>query len=515
MSKFSSLIVLINSLSKSERKKISELQSLSDKNTDYIVLYGLINKHSLNSQDDIREEYFKKCPNSSLNTSVNYLFDNLLSTLSQLRTSQDNSFRLLNLLMHAKVLFEKSIYYECFQLLSKIINEAEQFENFQLQLIAQKLELDYLLILDFPEITEQELLIKQLKINDTIKKIRKINEHASLYELLKYRILHKGAMRSSKQKQEFSDLVVSEMSIVSSSNFENFEIQKNHKLFQSYYLTNAGDYKSALSSFYELNNTFEQNKHLLNNPPIYYLMTIEGVLESLRAIKNYDAMSYFIIQLEKINTTSYHFKVQLNCVVFLYKLFPFLDTGQFFEAKALIDKNKEELYDKINLLIPARQAQLFLNTALVYFGTKEFTKARKFVSQIMMSERNVFALPLYRTIRLVNLMIRYELNEFDYMESEIRSVKREIQNKERMYQIEFFMLKFISKSIDGISKKDRLDLWEKINSELMNFHNNKYELQLLRIFDFTAWIECKAKNIPLNMILKERNRVLINNCKNL
>ena len=115
MSKFSSLIVLINSLSKSERKKISEIQSLSDKNTDYIVLYRLINKHSLNSQNDIREEYLKRCPNSSLNTSVNYLFDSLLSTLSQLRTNQDNSFRLLALLMQAKVLFEKSIYHECFQ----------------------------------------------------------------------------------------------------------------------------------------------------------------------------------------------------------------------------------------------------------------------------------------------------------------------------------------------------------------------------------------------------------------
>lgn len=508
MSKFSSLIVLINSLSKSERKKISEIQSLSDKNTDYIVLYRLINKHSLNSQNDIREEYLKRCPNSSLNTSVNYLFDSLLSTLSQLRTNQDNSFRLLALLMQAKVLFEKSIYHECFQLLTKIENEAEQFENFHLLLMAQKLKLDYLLILDFPEITEQELLNKQVKVNDTIKRIRKINEHSSLYELLKFRILHKGAIRSSKQKQEFSDLVVSEMSIVSSSNFENFEIQKNHKLFQSYYLTNAGDYKSALSSFYELNDTFEKNKHLLSNPPIYYLMTIEGVLESLRAVKNYDAMSYFISQLENIKTTSQHFKIQIQCVAFLYKLFPFLDLGLFPEAKTLIDENKEDLYDKTNLLIPARQAQLFLNTALIYIGTKEFTKARKFISQIMMSERNIFALPLYRTIRLVNLMILYEMKEFDYIESEVRSVKREIQNKERMYQIEFFMLKFISKSIDNISKKDRLDLWEKINPELMNFHNNKYELQLLRIFDFTAWIECKSKNIPLSLILKERNRML-------
>lgn len=66
-------------------------------------------------------------------------------------------------------------------------------------------------------------------------------------------------------------------------------------------------------------------------------------------------------------------------------------------------------------------------------------------------------------------------------------------------------MKFISKPIDSVSKKERLNLWDKTNLELMNFRNNKYELQLLQIFDFTAWIESEVRNIPLNLILKERN----------
>lgn len=506
MAKFSSLIVLINSLSKSERKKITAIHNLSDEDTDYIALYKIIIKHPLDPVDSIKEKFLRQCPHASLNTSVSFLFKNLLSNLTQLRTSKDNFFRLFDLLMKAKILFEKSIYHECFRLLAKIENEAEQVENFQVLLIALKLELDYLLILDFPDISEKELLNKQLKINETIKKIRKINEHASLYELLKYRILHLGAVKSSKQKSELSDLVVSEMSIISSSTFDNFEIHKNHKLFQSYYLTNVGDYRSALSSFYELNNVFEQNMHLLAKPPIYYLMTIEGVLESLRAVKKYDSMTYFIDQLEKMQANSNHFKAQLQCVVFLYQLFPLLDTGRFAEAKALIDNNKKEIYDKYNLLTPVRQAQLFLNTAIVYIGTREFAKARKLLSQIMMLEKTIFALPLYRTIRLVNLIILYEIKEFDYIDSEVRSVKREIQNNSKVSIIEYYMLKFVRKSMDGISKAERLKLWEKYSPDLMNCHNDKYELQLLNIFDFTAWIEAKIKELPLASVLMERTK---------
>ena len=504
MSKFTSLNLLINSLSKSERKKITTTIIGNDATADYVELYKLIDKNPTNNQQEIKKLFLKYRSTATFNIAVNYLFDILLTMLSQLRIDQDSYFSLFNLLMNAKVLYEKSIYQECFQILAKVQREAIKYENFSILLIAQKMELDYLLILDFPELTEQELLSKQFKINDTLKKIRKINEHASLYELLKHRILHKGTVRSNKQKQELTDLVVSEMSIVSNSGFENFEIQKNHKLFQSNYLINVGDYKSALNSFYELNNAFEMNKHLLSNPPIYYLSTIEGILESLRTIKNYEGMSYFITKLRNIESSSYHFKIQVQCVIFLYTLFPLLDLGKFDLAKVLVESHKEELYDKMNLLIATRQVQLSLYTAIVYLGTKEFSKARKFISTILIGERAFLSLPLYRTLRLINLMVLYELAEFDYIDFEVRSMKREIQNSEKNYQIELFMLKLFNKPVDNISKKNRDLLWLKTESKLIEYQNDKFELQLLRMFDFTAWIESKIKRIPLSVILKEK-----------
>lgn len=510
MSKFTSLNLLINSLSKSERKKITSIIRVNDNTADYVDLYRLIDKNPSNNLQEIKEQFLNKRPTAAFNTSVNYLFDTLLNILSQLRIDQDSYFNLFNLLMNVKVLYEKSIYHECFQLLTKVQNEALKYENFFLLLIAQKMELDYLLILDFPDVTEQELLSKQFKINDTLKKIRKINEHASLYELLKYRILHKGTVRSSKQKHDLTDLVVSEMSIVSNSGFENFEIQKNHKLFQSYYLINVGDYKSALNSFYELNNTFEINRHLLSNPPIYYLSTIEGILESLRTIKNYEEMSYFISKLRDIESSSFHFKIQVQCIIFLYTLFPLLDCGKFDEAKILVNSNKEEIYDKMSLLIATRMVQLSLCTAIVYLGTKEFIKARKIISKILIGEKSFLSLPLFRTLRLINLMVLYELSEFDYIDSEVRSMKREIQNSEKNYQIELFMLKLFNKPIDNLSKKDRDLLWLKTESKLIEYQNDKFELQLLRVFDFTAWIESKIKRIPLSIILKEKTNMTNN-----
>jgi hypothetical protein len=137
-------------------------------------------------------------------------------------------------------------------------------------------------------------------------------------------------------------------------------------------------------------------------------------------------------------------------------------------------------------------------------GLKEFTKARKMISQIISGDKKFFSVPLLRTVRLVNLMILHELNEFDYIEFEVRSIKREIQNKERTYQIELMMLKLLNNPLSNLSNKERISRWKKIEPKLAEFRNNKFELQLLRVYDFTAWIESKIKNIPLDATLREK-----------
>jgi len=505
MSKLSSLISLIHSLTKSERKKVSSFLNMDKNTADYAILYKVIDEKSTDNQQQIKTEFIKLRPNAAFNTAINYLFDNLLLILNQLRINQDSYYALFNLLMNTKVLYEKSLYQECFLLLTKIQNEAVKYENFTILLIAQKMELDYLLSLDFPDTTEQELLNKQYKINETLKKIRKINEHASLYELLKHRILHKGPVRSNKQKQEMNDLVVSEMSIVSSSGFENFEIQKNHKLFQSNYLINVGDYKSAIFSFYELNILFEENRHLFTNPPVYYLMTIEGVLETLRRLKNYEDMASFVEKLKNLDSTFVHFNLQVKCVVFLYSVFPFIDTGQFSKAREVLNQYEHELHGKMNQLFLDRQIQLFLYTSIVYFGLSDYANAKKIINKVVVAKKNVFSVSMVRTIRLINLMIRYELEEFDYIEPEIRLIRREIQNSKHNYRTEKMVLKVIQKSYDNLSSTARQEEWEKAVLKIESLKNDKFEMQLINTFDFTAWVEAKIKNVPLGKILQEKH----------
>ena len=504
MLKSESLIHLINNLTKQEKKEFS-LYISNKPEKDYIFLFRLIDDKKVSDPEELKMSFLTAKPTSSFNTVVIYLFDLLIDILTRLRTEQDSYYLLFNELLHARVLYEKSMYQECFQVLKKVKEKAVYYENHFALLVAQRLELNYLLTLDFEDMDEQKLLNKQYKMNNTLKSIRQLNEQSSLYELLKYRMINRGASRSLEETQKLDDLVTSEISIVASAGVENFEIKKNHQLFQANYFITVGDYKAAFNSFVELNKLFEENSHLWNNPPVYYLMTVEGMLESLRIMHNYEGMNYIIEKLGKLSSPSSSFQLNVMYVIFIYRLFSFIDAGDFDKAGIWIAEHQTSLIDKMLLLKEQQQAEMSLYIALIHLGNGEYRKARKRLSATI-GRGHLYSLPLFRTIRIVNVMIHYELGDVDYIQSEIRSIKREMsKNKGYNLKVESFLLKFLNYSFADTNRKKRAEIWESMAEEVHALYADKYETQILRKFDFVAWVEAKIFEVPLSDILKREH----------
>lgn len=504
MLKSESLIHLINNLTKQEKKEFS-LYISNKPEKDYIFLFRLIDDKKVSDPEELKMSFLAAKPTSSFNTVVIYLFDLLIDILTRLRTEQDSYYLLFNELLHARVLYEKSMYQECFQVLKKVKEKAVYYENHFALLVAQRLELNYLLTLDFEDMDEQKLLNKQYKMNNTLKSIRQLNEQSSLYELLKYRMINRGASRSLEETQKLDDLVTSEISIVASAGVENFEIKKNHQLFQANYFITVGDYKAAFNSFVELNKLFEENSHLWNNPPVYYLMTVEGMLESLRIMHNYEGMNYFIEKLTKLSSPSSSFQLNVTYVIFIYRLFSFIDAGDFDKAGIWIAEHQASLIDKMLLLKEQQQAEMSLYIALIHLGNGEYRKARKRLSATI-GRGHLYSLPLFRTIRIVNVMIHYELGDVDYIQSEVRSIKREMsKNKGYNLKVESFLLKFLNYSFVDTNRKKRARIWESMAEEVHTLYADKYETQILRKFDFVAWVEAKIFEVPLSDILKREH----------
>ncbi len=503
MATSSSLILLINSLTKGEKRYLQLYASMQDGAKDYMYLFDLVEKST--DMKLVKRNFSKGKPAASYEVTSKYLFKVITDCLIHVRANQDKTTRLTMSLLKAKILFEKSMPEEGFRQLQKIRESAEKYEEYMVLTWASRMEMHYLAIFNFNNITEKELIHKQMKIDELLKYAKNIHRHTSLYELLRFRLIFKGGARTKTQKEELNDLIVTELSLISNPLAETFETQKIHLLFQAHYFITINDYRSALKAFYELNDLLEENEYLWNDSPMDYLSTIEGMLESLRMIRQYDEMNVFLDKLQNLRNRSVYMEVMVQRVNFTYRLIQLLDQGEFDKAIVLKDEFNDVLFKKIHLLDLSKQAELYLYTSLIYISVGNLNRAHYFLNKVLMESKMFYSLPIYRTFRLLHLLVHYELGNHDYIAYETRSIKRALNaSRTKTYLLENLMLKFMKQASIPSGQAARSEIWKKIKKQFEIIRNDKYEIQLFKIFDFESWVEAKLSNKSYNVFVKDK-----------
>lgn len=500
--KVNTLVLLVQSLSKAEKRYFQLYSSIQNGEKSYLQLFDLI--CSNRTADDVYNCFCQKADEKSFETAVKHLYRVLMDCLIRLREKEDIQTHIFNYITKAGILFERELFDEAFTELNKAKKLAITYENDPLQLLIRRTELKYLSTLEFEDISERELVTKQMKINDVMKYSRNTNLHLQLYDILKHRIIYKGYARSNKQKEDLNDLVLSELNLIANSSYQGFEPQKLHLLFQATYYLNTGNYKSAIRLYQELITLFEENKHLILNPPIYYLSAIEGILDSLHVAGLYNEMPFFLTRLKDIAQSDYasEFILEVQAHLFFYELATMLSSGHFTAAKTWRDANEELVLKKIHLLNINSQLRVYLYSGILSLCYGDISDARKSMKKIFSSGKLFHTLPLYKTARLINLLVQAESGNYDFFENEINSIKRNIQYEKHVYATEKLLFRFIMAYPLPSYEKARNRLWTLYKKDILKIRQDKYERQLLKTFDILSWIESKLTGKSLAEVIQ-------------
>ena len=504
MNKTDSLLILVKSLTKAEKRYFRLWSNLQSGDKAYLALFDLFD--SLDSLEKISVLFKKNQEGKSFEMACKYLYKILLDCLIKLREKQDVQTTICNMIAKAGVLFERDLFENAIEELNNAKRLASDYENDLLLNMIRRTELRYLSTLDFNGLSERELVNKQMKVNEVIKYTRSINQHIQLYDILKYRLTYKGYIRSDKQREVMNDLVLSELHLIANSSYRGFEAKKLHLLFQATYYLHSGNYKSAIRFYRELITLFEKSKRLEQNPPIYYFSALQGILDSLLVVKLYYEMPYFLSKLsEMTENTDYstEFMLSVKAVQYYYESTMLIHSGKFDAAKKLKESAEESLFRKSYLLRLEDRLKLYLSAVILYISIDEYQLARKSMKNIFGSGKLYYALPSYKIARLINLILQAELENYDFFDNEIKSIKRNIRYEKQVYGVEKLIFRFVQDYPLPALEKNRLKLWESYRKDILVIRQSKYERQLLKTFDFVSWIESKLKRKPFNEVLIE------------
>lgn len=501
MAKADILIRLINTLTKAEKRYFRLYSSLQRGSKDYVKLFDLLEHSHFKNAAAVKTTFTQQHPGISYDVCSKYLYKIIMDCLLHLHLQQSQTAMLTAGLLKTEILFEKSLYEEGNRQLRKIQDTASAREKQELLLWALNQEMKALHLLNFPDTSEKTLLYKQARINEVLQRIAHTREHAALYEQLRHHLLYKGAVRTLRQKEIVHHLQEKEQQLTSKTTANT----NTHLLFQANYALITGNYNAALKHFYTLNNLLQTPGQLSIDTPIDHLLVLEGILDSLRSTRRYKELSQFLDKIRQFKSEAPYLEVMIQRLVFIYELTSHIDSGNFPAALALQQQYAPLLLKKIHLLDISKQAEIYLYLALVHLGNEDINSAHESLEKVL-QEGNLYSeLPIFRTFKLIHLLLHYELGNYEYIRYETRAFRRHLQpDNKRSFLLEKTIIKFLRNGRLFPVSTPPATVWKKMSSSFEKIKEDKYEMQLLKLFDFSAWIEAKLKKKSLGKVLREK-----------
>lgn len=492
MTKIDTLLLLVNSMTKAEKRFLQLNIKMYNVNKEYQILYNLLQQPKTNAIS-VKSAFKKQRPKSSFDISCHHLYRLIVKNLIAFESEKDIENVLLKNMQECRLLFRRNLFDDCFRQIEKSKALSLKHEKFSIFCMFSRMELQMFNQLEFREISEEELVKMQSKLESVSRQQRAIDNHYSLYNLIRHRQVNQGPTCTEAEKIKLNDLAFNELQANIGQMKNSFEANKIHLLFQSSYFMMTANPKSSLKVYYELNELFELNKQLWASPPVYYLNHIQGILQNLRVFGQFDEMPYFIKRAGEISKADSKAENLVNHLVFIFESYILTDQQRYTEALHHLEKSKGKIAELQSNLPLSLYAEIVLQLAFIRYKNMLLREAMNELRPILNRGKSIHQLAIYPSIRLFWVMIHFDLRDFEYLLYEIRSFERELGKLPGSKQSERLMLTLIKKLINTYESKKQKLLIENSISLLGELMNNPNENLRIKSLDLIGWLNHQLK----------------------
>ncbi len=430
-----------------------------------------------------------------------FLYDLVLRALEDFDSETSIDFKLKSYLTQIRVLYKRGLYEGCKELMAK----------------AKRLGLLYEEFTTLIEILrwEKQIAYAESNIDYLVKELQRIENEENMYmsKLKNVAIFRntffKVLANVRKQEAQSHNTVLVELDrIVSEPEIALLEQAQSHLAMVIYYRIHSLysfarlDYPNFYTYSKNLLSIMDDNPHFTDEDATEYISALSNFMKSCFAHEQYDDAYAYIQKFKdiKTKTTDDEVKVHRQYYQSMFQLCS--TTGQFEQgAKEVeIHLRKSQKFD----------SQLFANASFyfayfyIYFGARQYMKALGYLNMWLSVQKGMDRQDLTMLSRLLNIIIHYELDNTQLIESLMRSTYRSLRKLKRKAKIELQMLNFIKATQQVKNKKELLDLFVQIKAEFEILAKIPKESTLFLYFDFIAWLDSKIQNKTFAQIVQHR-----------
>ncbi len=499
------LFNLIKSLSGSEKRyfKLFATGNRTDKSSKYLLLFDAIDLQETFDDEILKEKVYKgeEILSRKYSELKSYLYDLILTALQGYDEKTSIDFKIKGMLKSVRVLYKRSHYDDCLELLPKIKKQALKFESFSsiLEVLNWERTIAYAKM-DIPFLNEQLGRIDEEE-KECLENLRNLSFYQNLFFRMLIHIRKNAVLRTDEQKevliQIFDNDLLSDLSKAKSHRARvNF-----HRIYGLYYYATQ-DYNQFHQSSKEVIQLMESVPYFIKEDTSEYISALSNFVLSCGLLDKYNELEQILHKFSKIQPVIHSDKLTIYKQLLTARLRIFINKGEFNAGLVLLNKHLKEKEDfKRNAF--ERGAFLF-QYFYIYFGIGNFDKALEYLNEWLNLPRSIERQDLQSLARVVNLIVHFEMDNMILLHNLLRSTYRFLKKRNRMFKLEKSVLSFIKEATNTVSSKNLKESFLTLKEEFEVHAKDPSEKVMFQYFDFFAWVDSKINNEPFAETVKKR-----------
>lgn len=498
---------LIKSLTKSEKRFFKLHSALQSGPKNYLKLFEAIDKQEVYDEEGLKKHFAKETFIKHLPSEKNHLYKLILKALRAFHAEGSVSGILKQEIKNIEILYQKALYAECNKLLHRAKRIAKENERFYY--LFELLNWEKMLLEEAYESGEftkdLDALIEEER--EVIEKLRNLAAYHILYSKINYVFRSGGYVRTDEEHAMVEE--ISEHPLIKGKN-----TALSRRAATICYYTQGfcqwakRDWRTSLEKFQRVKQILDENPLIKADLPKRYVRTLHYIINGQIELLDLDGARANIALLRSLPDDHGFAGISIATQVYV--------AGTICELR-LLDRCGEharavEMAPEFIAGMEALGDRLHKENALefqwcmacVHFGSGQVNKALAWLNKVLNDNETALRQDIFTYARLFNLVVHYELGNYDLLTYIVRSTQRFLDKRQRANEVEVVLIDGIKKLARTTDAGQKRELFKGLHGQLSELLKDANEQLVLKYFDVLAWAEAHASGQTFSEVVKRR-----------
>lgn len=504
------LFDLIKSLTKSEKRFFKLHSSLQSGEKNYLRIFDAIDKQREYDEEAIKKQFARETFVRHFPSEKNHLYKLILKALRAFHAESSTTGVLKQHINNIEILFGKALYTEANKVLQRAKKIARGHERFYLwfELLAwEKMLLEEAyqsgnFTQDLDTLIQEEEMV--------LGKLQNLATYNVLYSKINYVFRSGGYVRTDEEHALVEE--ISGHPLIKGKN-----TALSHRASTICHYTQGfcywarRDWRTSYTKFLRVREILDKHPQLKKDLPKRYVRTLYYLIQCEIELGDHTHVKEDIRKLRELPSKpgfgDIDIKVLVFCNSYLSELRFYDRSGEFHKAvklEAEVERGMEALGSR---LPKEYELEFYFLLSTVNFGAGNMNRALHWLNKVLNDPEPLLRQDLFTYARLFNLVVHYELGNYDLLEYIVRSTQRYLSKRQRAYGVEAALIDHVKKLARSNTPEGRQGLFATLREHLDSLMEDPNESTVLKYFNICAWTDAKLADISFADAVKQRGVV--------